>query len=58
MPELTEVRLAEIRALLPTADPRTSWTAVQDLLRERDHLVQAHTATTEELASWTGSLAP
>lgn len=58
VPELTEARLAEIRALLPTADPRTSWTALQDLLLEREDLVQAHTATTEELASWTGSLAP
>ncbi|MEE4493545.1 hypothetical protein [Streptomyces sp. BE230] len=56
MPELSETRLAEIRALLPAAGP-ACWTAVQDLLREREHLVQAHADTTEELASWTGSLA-
>lgn len=56
MHEMTEARLAEIRALGPDAGP-ACWTAVQDLLREREHLVQAHADTTEELASWTGSLA-
>lgn len=58
MPELSDARLAEIKALPPTADPVATWAAVQDLIREREHLVQAHTATVEELASWTGSLAP
>lgn len=56
MPELSETRLAEIRALLPAAGP-ACWTAVQDLLSEREHLVEAHADTTEELAAWTGSLA-
>lgn len=34
------------------------WNGMQDLIREREDLVQAHTATAAELASWTGSLAP
>ncbi|MER8083812.1 hypothetical protein ABTZ57_01285 [Streptomyces sp. NPDC094048] len=33
------------------------WNAMQELIRDREHLVQAHAATAEELATWTGSLA-
>ncbi|MER7807886.1 hypothetical protein [Streptomyces sp900116325] len=33
------------------------WNAMQELIRDREHLVKAQAATAEELATWTGSLA-
>ncbi|WP_187280009.1 hypothetical protein [Streptomyces sp. IB2014 016-6] len=57
MSELTPGRLSEIRSLAPTADPIDCWAAVQDLLREREHLIKASADVAEELAQWTGELA-
>ncbi|MFE7128925.1 hypothetical protein [Streptomyces sp. NPDC057617] len=57
---MTSERLAEIESLpRPTtsADAVRCWNALQDLLRERDHLVNAQAETTAELATWTGSVA-
>ncbi|WP_046500759.1 hypothetical protein [Streptomyces odonnellii] len=59
MPEISPERLAEIKALpRPTtpADAARCWTALQDLLRERQNLVAAQAETTAELATWTGSV--
>ncbi|MEV8048932.1 hypothetical protein [Streptomyces bacillaris] len=57
MSELTPERLSEIRGLGPASDPIDCWTAVQDLLRDREQLLRANAEAAEELATWTGSLA-
>ncbi|NEB57626.1 hypothetical protein G3I48_35935 [Streptomyces griseus] len=56
MAELTPERLSEIRSLGPTSDPIDCWAAVQDLLRDREQLLQANDNAAEGLATWTGAL--
>ncbi|MGI5196547.1 hypothetical protein ACQEVY_23345 [Streptomyces sp. CA-288835] len=34
------------------------WNALQDLLRDHEHLTSAHSEASEQLAEWEGALAP
>ncbi|WP_405676875.1 hypothetical protein OG292_19720 [Streptomyces sp. NBC_01511] len=58
MREMPEERFAQIKAMKPaTTPPHDVWTALQELIRDREHLVKASAEVAEELAQWTGELA-
>ncbi|WP_157874260.1 hypothetical protein [Streptomyces sp. AcH 505] len=56
MPEMSRERLAEVKALRSSSPPEDLWFALRDLLRDREHLVEANTEAATELADWTGTL--